>query len=263
MKIPAVFTLSIMLCTGCITSSLSRSNMEYLNVKREFTLGLQRDCKVYRGVWGGTREIHGETCRLFQFPGVLKGEGRLLEVLVPLKETASPEGGRRELKSARVRDGELYFGESPAGIDGGHPAYLLVQVLDRFDNNSSSGALAGQKIGTRSDPVALLKEQFGQEISDPRYPLVLVSLDAKGTDEYRARCLVWDRIDDGVAVVTYAGTDRDRYNGPRMGIGWRERSRPVYALRRAGYAGTILADIATSPAQLVWLLWLVLYLDSR
>jgi hypothetical protein len=256
MKTILIPLLLMLPLAGCITSSYNKSNEEYRHVFREFDFTFPGTHRVYRGTWGETL-VGGKKYRLFQFQGVLKGEGRLFSVMVPdLNELAPEKAGIAVPKNYVDSLGSMQFTDSEGLASGDRPAYLLLQRMMPMDDMKSFYALFNQKKNLRSDPAALLKEHFGYDIEGPGYPLALVDLDVTLNYRYSARCIIWDRDGAGSTRVAYVGLDGDSYDNPRMDIGWSERNRPVYLLRQLGYAGTVIADIVTSPVQLVYVLLL-------
>ncbi len=215
--------------------------------------------KVFKGVWAGKREINGESYHYLQFDGLLKGEGRYLDVMIPLKGKSSPAieigpgGNLTETKALVPRPGDVMFKESDKRINGDRPAYLIFQIYSNIDMKPFY-ALFNQKVGQVSDPKDILKEHFNYVIEDPQYPIALVKLDFVLNYSYSARALVWEKGIGEKAHVVCEGLDLDKYDGPRFNIEWNERSKLIYGLRQAGYIGTVVADVVTSPVQLIYLL---------
>jgi len=252
------FLAVVVVSTGCITSSYHRSNEEYGHVHREFTAGLAQGHQVIIGTREGYREIEGEKYHYMRFGGILKGEGRYLDVVLPVKERATPaeslgkDGLFHETGGTIMRPGYLTIRESSSSVKPGNPAYCVFQRCGTSDMDAFY-ALFNQRKGMISDPVEIMKKHFMVDISGPVYPLVVVRLDFSNTGKYTARALVREKAPDGKTVVACEGVDIDGYEGPRLGVKWKVRNRPVYVLRQFGYIGTIIADVATSPVQLVML----------
>jgi len=158
-----------------------------------------------------------------------------------------------------VTAGIPFFVESDKKISGAHPAYLILRDPVNVDTELFQ-AFFSLKAGDTADPAALMKKQFNYAIKGAEYPLAIVKLEIQGQDRYRehdafnANAVIWDRTKDGKAAVTCCGSVADEFYGDHMDIKWKERSRFVYALRQGGYIGTAIADVVTSPVQLVWLI---------
>lgn len=257
MKI-AVSVLLILL-TGCITAAYNKSNVEFSHVYREFNMASVQGERVFKGLYEGVRDVEGEKYHYLQFDGLLKGEGRYLDVMLPLKgrqtraEKIGPDGRFHETDTLVTSPGNVIFRESSSAVNGARPAYLVFQASSST-NMDSFYALFNLKAGRESDPVAIMKQHFRYDIGEAKYPLALVKLDFTLNYSYSARSLVWDRGPGGKTRVTCEGIDLDKYDGPRLDVEWKERSRVVYGLRLAGYAGTVIADVVTSPVQLVMML---------
>ena len=256
MKI-AVSTLLIVL-TGCITAAYKKSNVEYSHAYREFNMAGASGERVYKGTYEGVREIDGGKYHYLQFDGLLKGQGRFLDVLLPLKgvqtraEKLGPDGRFHETDTFITRPGNVIFRESSTAVNGTRPAYLIF-VRTALYSMEPFYALHNLRAGQESDPVAIMKQHFKYDIRDPKYPLALVKLNFSLNYKYSTRSLVWDSGPDGKTRVSCEGIDLDSYDGPRLAVQWKERNKLVYGLRQAGYAGTIIADVVTSPVQLVML----------
>jgi hypothetical protein len=256
MKI-AVSTLLILL-TGCITAAYKKSNVEYSHVYREFNMAGVSGERVYKGTYEGVREIDGGKYHYLQFDGLLKGQGRFLDVMLPLKgrltraEKLGPDGRFHETDTLITRPGLVSIRESSIPIAGTHPAYLIFKTTSS-GNMDSFYALFNLKTGHESDPVELMKRHFKYDINAPVYPLAALELNFVLNYSYSTRAIVWDRDPDGKTRVACEGIDVGNYDGPRLAVEWKERNKLVYGLRQFGYAGTVIADVVTSPVQLVML----------
>ncbi len=264
-KKAGLFACVLLLCTGCITASYQRSNDAYRHARREFTPQFNHNTMVIKGRWGGPVEYRGGQCYRLQFDGVLKGDGRYLDVMVPLaayrmKGYHGTQSYERNVSGdVMVLSGSPFFVESDRKISGGHSAYLVLR--DPVDVNMELFyAFFNLKVGAVTDPAALMKKQFNYDIRDAAYPLAVVKLEMQGQDKYRehdkfnAHAVMWDRTNDGKAAITCYGSVADEFSGDHMDIRWKERGRLVYALRQGGYIGTAIADVVTSPVQLVMII---------
>ncbi len=252
------FVIATIFATGCITTAYKRSNDEYRHVFREFNRECASTATVYRGAYAGIRDIDGGKYHYLQFDGLLKGQGRYLDVMLPLEgretraQALGPDGLFHETDRIIIRPGQVTFRETSTAIAGTHPAYLMLQSC-ASSNMDAFYALFNQKAGKESDPVSIMKQHFKYDIADPKYPLALVKLDFTLNYSYSARSLVWEKNASGKTAVACEGVDIDKYDGPRFSVEWKERSKMVYGLKQAGYAGTVIADVVTSPVQLVML----------
>ena len=68
-------------------------------------------------------------------------------------------------------------------------------------------------------------------------------------DRFSLIWISWNRNPDGSAFVEWNFRPELPYS--LMELEWRERSRALFVLTRAGYVLPVLGDIATSPFQLI------------
>ncbi|MBN1532948.1 MAG: hypothetical protein JXA20_09820 [Spirochaetes bacterium] len=257
MKQLMLMILAVLALNGCITRSYYRSNEQLRNPAREFDSGFGPSFRVFKGVNAGVREIGGERFHVLGFSGPLKGENRFLRVMVPVKGRLSPAaevaaGGMvKESKRLIQRPGNIIITEE-GKEEGDAPAYLLVRFAVNLKGQQRN-PFHYLKAGEISDPGEVFR-YFGIQETDIRYPLAMVELDFSNTMKYIARAAVWERGPGEMGTVRSLGVDIDSFDGPRLKVQWQERSRLVYGLRQAGYAGTVIADAVTAPVQLVMLL---------
>lgn len=213
---------------GNITAAYHESNEKRGDVEREFRQHL--GTVVYKGVWAGEQEFRGARCHHLQFANLLKGRDRYLDVLISAT-------------------GEVFLIESPKRLAGSRPAYLILQATAPMDSDGFY-ALFEQQVGKESAPAAILAEHFDYEVTERRYPFAIVKLDFASTDQYTSTGIVWE-LREGRSIVDLKSLTYEPYDGPHLRIAWKVRNCPGYQLRKVGYVGTVLADIVTSPVQIV------------
>jgi hypothetical protein len=147
----------------------------------------------------------------------------------------------------------VIFLESEKRLTGKHPAYIVFQIYTGLDQNIFR-SFHNQKVGQVSDPAVMLKSNFKYKIRDPQYPFALVKLDFSHIYKYSANAIVWERNSAKKQVVSCVSVNIDQYDGTLMNVEWRVRSKLLYGVRQAGYIGTVIADVITSPVQLVILI---------
>jgi len=229
-----VFILAAFL-TGCITTAYHKSNEEYAHVFREFDMSETGE-SVHKGRDGGVQEIGGVTYHRLQFDNRLRGPERYLEILLP----ANPNAG------ARSGAAPVFLRESSELITSSIPCYLVLQTTAGRDLESFY-AFFRLATGQESDPAETMKKQFQYSI-DQSSRVSLVRLDFAMNYVYSTNAAHWQSMQS--KRVSAVWIDSDAYNSPRLAIEWRERSKFLYGLRQFGYAGTVLADVVTSPVQL-------------
>jgi hypothetical protein len=264
MNYAGVYLIILLSCAGCITASYQRSNDAYSHSRREFTPQFNNNTMIIKGQWAEEVDYRGGRCRRLQFDNVLKGDGRFFDVMIPL-EAYRMKGyhgtwpyGRNESEDLPVHQGLPFFTESDRKTNGGHPAYLILHDPTHVDTELFN-AFFNLKVGGTADPNGLMKKHFNYVITDAAYPLAVVKLEIQGQDRYRehdrfgAHAVLWDRTPDGKTVITAYSSVSDEFHGDHMDIRWKERNKPLFVIRQAGYVGTAIADIITSPVQLVWM----------
>jgi hypothetical protein len=247
-----------LLFSGCITSSYHKSNNEYSHLKREFDTSFKSSYMIFKGVYAGKRKHHGKMHHYLQFEGLLKGKGRCLDVLISLEGKlkpaveVGPDGRFRKTGRVLKRPGDVIILESEKRLTGKYPAYIIFQIYTSLDQKINR-SFYNQKVGQVSDPAVLLKD-FNYKIRKPQYPFALVHLDFSNIDKYTADALVWERDSAGKQVVSSVSVNIDKYDGALIAVEWRVRDKLLYGVRQAGYVGTVVADVITSPVQLVMLI---------
>lgn len=251
----AVALCAFLILSGCITTSYKKSNVEYAHAFREFNMDVQASGSVRPGRYAGLREINGFKYHHLQFDGILSRAGRYLDVLLPI--SGGVLGQRMNAApGSLVAAGQIVFQESSVRVDGTSAAYLVFQTTAP-SNMDAFYALFNLQVGQESDPGAIMKKNFAYSLPDSTMPVFLVKLDFVINYSYSADAILWERT-TGRSAVTARWIDIDGYDGPRMAIAWRERSKFVYGARQAGYVGTVIADVVTSPFQLLGLLFMAL-----
>jgi len=242
--------------SGCITASYHTATVEFGHAYREFDRDHRAATRMYTGTMAGRCDINGEGFHRFQFAGILKGAGRYLDVLVPERERMTPayetgpDGILRESKRLIKRSGLIRIRESATPAPPGPPAYLAFTTMSTMTMKTFT-ALMNQEVGKPSDPISFLNEHFSFAVVRAEYPLAIIHLDFSLNYSYSARAVIWGAPADGSSLVICTGIAVGPYTDPHFDIAWKERSRIVYAARMAGYVGTVIADVVTSPVQLV------------
>lgn len=230
--------------TSCmLTRAYQKSNEEYRNSRREFDTESHGNFKIFRGTRETSKGTDGTTTIHLQFEGPLKGSGRYLDVVLSSADRPAQTG--------------MMIFESNRKMAGGTAAYLVVQITQPFYTESNQDyiySVLEQKVGRPSHPRMIVKRHFDFDITDPEAPLGLVILNLSNIYQYSANALVWDAGPDGTPVVSALAIDLDSMDGPRLGIEWKQRSRPIYIVRQGGTIGPVVADVVTAPIQLVILM---------
>jgi hypothetical protein len=213
-----------------LTASFRDRGRDLAHPKREFDESFDGNFTIYEGRYGG-RGKGG--LRSVQFEGVLAGEDRLLEIRFP--ETI--------LEEATIS-------ESTERMEGEPCALLMYQRFCCMPMEYTY-AFLDLEVGASSDPAALLDEHFGYELEGAGDRVVLCTMDFSNTFNHTTKCYVWERGPDGMVLAALGGSVVVPYD---MDIGWRVRDRESLRWRKALYAGTVLADVATGPLQLAFVL---------
>ncbi len=251
--------ISFIAFSGCITSNYHKSNQRYKNARREFRIPKGKSVAIFKGLWAGEETIDGKVFYRLLFNGVLKGKNRYLHIMVqkaPQMRSTYRVGqsGHLEATGKRVEmPGLVIVRESEFHRSGPISAYLVLR-FSAIQNMKAFYAIFNQKRGEKSSPVAIMKTYYNYTIPKEKYPLALVYLDFSNIFKYSINAVIWKMNDGGKPVVSCNGTEIDKYDGPHMIIDWKVRKKLFYALRQAGYIGTVIGDIVTSPVQLIMLI---------
>ena len=168
-----------------------------------------------------------------QFQGVLGGEGRFLNILLPYDNTGKP----------------LIF-ESAAEITNGKPAYLFLvrscctdEYREIFDPVTSREI---EKDAARMKKY--LSEKFPGSAGRDMSPVIFCELSFTNVKYFSLVYKIWKPY-GGEPFSEPGFLLEEPYSSIK--VNWEQRSRIKYCLVKAGYILPVLADIATSPIQLV------------
>lgn len=228
--------LNLVVNPANITAGWHKANFDFAHPNREFTRDFDGNYEIFEGTYGGTERRGGQTYHHVQFPGVLVGADRHLDILFPgtiLEKAIISESGQR--------------------IPGSPSAYLLYQRFCCVEMETTYALLDLQE-GAVSDPAALLGDHFGHEITVGADPVIFCEMDFSNVFDHTTMCYLWERGPDGSMVVSaVGGSVVVPYD---MDLEWTVRDRSTHHLRKVVFAGTVVADILTGPLQLAF--WAVI-----
>lgn len=213
-----------------LTRGFAKKQREYAHPRREFSARFEGNHAIFEGSYVGAEKYWGRTYHHVQFPGVLEGEGRYLDVLFPetvMEQAVIFESGRR-IESSRF-------------------AFLLLELFCCLEMEVGE-ALRSQEEGVSSDPARFMKEHLGFETGEVGEQVVLCEMDLTNVFNHTTMCIMWD----GGRVVARGGSVVVPYE---MELEWRVRSPGGFMARKLWYAATVLADVVTGPLQLAF--WLI------
>ena len=148
-----LFFLSVMFCSGCLTSRNTKAIDEYSSSINEFDRALP-DKGNFRVDVGTLSVVNGVT--VMQFANVLRGEQRFLNI------ESTAQGMRFLETSEKVADTR--------------PAYLIRQVACCMEDKAFREILF-LKPGQKAAPVELLQKHFQQSSAPLEYPTAIVVMD--------------------------------------------------------------------------------------
>lgn len=220
--------------TGCATLSLYASNHDYALDARE----IGDAPGVLGGVYAGTVVRDGTTYHCLRFEGALRGDERVLDVLVPDASGAGAGAGVVLLEN----DEPLEPGGEPA-------AQLMLRYCDYSGSDPAVSALQEAMWIASPGPPEELRARDG-----PAFGVLVDSTEEVFAEplgigftrrEDMAKCRVWSHPPGGPHVL--AADIQEEHLSRGADLRWRERSAVVYVLRSAGYVVTVPVDVALLP----------------
>mgnify|MGYP007009320257 CR=1 FL=1 len=222
-----LFFLSVMFCSGCLTSRNTKAIDDYSSSINEFDRALPDKGNFHVDV-GTLSVVNGVT--VMQFAKILRGEQRFLNI------ESTAQGMR--------------FLETSEKVAGTRPAYLIRQVACCMEDKAFREILF-LKPGQKADPAELLQKHFQQSSAPLEYPTAIVVMDFSNVYTFSAMHAFWQNSNAVTYFVQSPGSD---YNEVMKDVAWQKRSRLRLAGLYAFYAVTVPVDIVTVPFQIAGLL---------
>lgn len=233
-----IILLPVLVCAvinlaACATATYHDRFRSAGNERNEFR-DFDEKYRVYKGTLSADAAVkdNREYYEL-QFSGVLGGEGRFLNILLPYDNTGKP----------------LIY-ESTVEIKNGKPAYLfLVRSCCTDEYREILDPITSREI--EKDPDRMKKyiaEKFPGSSGKEMSPVVFCELSFTNVNYFSLIYKVWKPY-GGQPYCGQGFLLEEPYSSIK--VKWEQRSRIKYCLVKAGYILPVLADIATSPIQLV------------
>ncbi len=185
--------------------------------------------KAYQGTAEERSVINGRTYYHLQFEGPLAGNGRYLDIFVP-----------------HEYNGKLVITESDKKLAGEKKAFLLVErsccsegykdVFERYNVTAIPG------------PVQDIKRIFHADVTAKDSPVVFIKLSFTNVKKFYAHHVIWEL--KGAGAVASGGFHMEQPYS-MIGVRWKQRNPAVIGLIKVGYIAPVIADIISSPVQLI------------
>lgn len=221
------------LCAGflrCATISYHERMSSYGRESREFEDVLSSD-KVYQGVAVEEAVIKNKKYYHLQFEGPLAGAGRYLDIYLPVDYDKE----------------KMIITETSTKLSGMKKAFLLVEhyccsegYKDIFENYNEKAV---------TDPAVVIKNNFQADVAEKDFPVFFLNLTFSNVKKFGAQYVIWSLKEGGGAAVTVGFHLDQPYS--LIDVRWKKRNPFVLGLIKVGYIAPVIADIISSPIQLI------------
>ena len=186
--------------------------------------------KSYQGTAEERAIIKNKTYYHLQFEGPLAGAGRYLDIYIPYEYNE-----------------KIIIKETSTRITGTKKAFLLVEryccsegYKDIFEQYNAKEVTA---------PARVIKKNFNADVGPKDFPAFFVKLTFSNVKQFYAQHQIWRLREDGKAGVDQGFHMDLPYS--LIDVRWKERNPAVIGLIKIGYVAPVLADIISSPIQLI------------
>ncbi len=221
------------LCAGflrCATITYHERLGDYGRESREFE-NIESSDNVYQGVAEEEIIIKNKKYHHLQFAGPLAGPGRYLDIYLPVDYYKE----------------KIIISETSIKLTGQKKAFLLVERYccsegyKKIFENYNATAVA--------DPRGNIKNNFHVDVGDKDFPVFFLKLTFTNVKKFSAQYVIWTLKDGGGAAVREGFHLEQPYS--LIDVRWKERNPFVLGLIKAGYVAPVMADIISSPIQLI------------
>ncbi|HPC40233.1 MAG TPA: hypothetical protein PLD91_04870 [Spirochaetota bacterium] len=186
--------------------------------------------KAYQGTAEERTLIKNKPYYHLQFEGPLAGAGRYLDIYIPHEYNE-----------------KIIISESAARMAGTKKAFLLVE---RYCCSEGYRDIFEQyNVKEVAVPAQVIKKNFNVDVGRKDFPLFFIKLTFSNVKQFYAQHQIWTLKENGKAGVDQGFHMELPYS--MMDVRWKERNMAVNGLIKVGYIAPVLADIISSPIQLI------------
>lgn len=186
--------------------------------------------KAYEGTAEERAVINNKSYYHLQFEGPLAGSGRYLDIFIPNDD----------------KD-QLVISESAAKVNGKKKAFLLVERYCCSEGYKDIFEL--YNVPSIAAPAQTIKRLFRADVEPKDFPVYFFKLTFSNVKKFNAHSVVWSLANDGSAKVDQGYHLEQPYS--MIDVKWKQRNLFVNGLIKVGYVAPVLADIISSPIQLI------------
>lgn len=227
------YLIAVAISTGCATATYHDKMKSVSSEVKEFA-EFDGRYRLYKGVYSDkTVAKGGRVYYQAQFSGALDGSGRFLNVLVPVEYGYDP----------------VIF-ESATEIENGRRAYLAVERYCCMDDYREIFD-PSYSLSTENDAGkmrSVLKKYF-PDLKESGSGVMLIHLSFTNVNYFSMITRLWRPDAENGKIAENAFLLNADYS--KLDVKWSKRSRAVSVLAKGGYLFTAVADIVTSPVQLI------------
>ena len=229
-----MFSVLIMMLSGCATITYHEKFSNAGNEMAEFN-DFDEKYRLYKGTVADENLMrHGKRYYHLQFSGVLAGTERILNILIPHEYGTEPE-----------------IFETAGTISGGEKTYLLVvRICCPDEYNRIFDPIESRE--TEKNSILMKKylaQKFPGSSSENRWPVIFCELSLTNIKTYNLIYKKWNPVSPDGIISSHGSSLNVSYS--KMEIRWEKRSIVKNAIIKAGYIFPVIADIVTSPVQLI------------
>lgn len=231
--------LFIVTTTGCATVTYHDRFGKSGNEMAEFD-DFNGKYRIYQGyitddnlVRGGKQYYH------LQFKGVLAGEGRTLNILIPYVFEYGVEPVLYETGNMQTEGKKAYL--------------VLVRYCCPEDYSGIFDPIPSRETEKSSSAMKqYLALKFPGVLSEDKWPVIFCELSLTNVKKFNLIYKRWNPSSSGKDIAVYGSALEVPYS--RMDIKWEKRSQVINIMTKAGYIFPVVFDIVTSPIQLIGLI---------
>lgn len=229
-----ILTVSVMTAAGCAIITYHEKFGRAGDEMAEFN-EFNEKYRICKGTVADDSFIrNGKQFYHLQFNGVLAGQGRILNILIPHDDGAEPE----------------IFETWGTPAEGRKTYIMVVRLCCPDDHKEIFDPLTSREIEKSS---VLMKQylllKFPESLSEDQWPVIFCELSLTNVKTYNLVYKKWNPVPSGKDIAGYGAALEVPYS--KMDLKWCRRSMAGNIIIKAGYILPVIIDIVTSPVQLI------------